>query len=290
MNFEKMHHRQTMYIARVKLNSARFMFVRSLRSGDNEIGELQKRLAENARALSAAKASIRRVSQKNAQKTACSTKHWVLTVQMKQTAVAIYSLSSCAVEPSIVYLESCAAERHWPPRDRADIQRDVEDLFLATDSDVVAAITDHQNPLELTHLALAWKYVHEWNVVNRVRRFNANLGVAVPTRILLDYAEQMRVEIPECARPPPKGVCGDRRAEKWASLLRRRWGGRHVAVPVEEPMDPSELEAKVIVMLAYFLCACNIFCCTTGVDFVTKSGSAWWTRFLVQKMKCGGFA
>ena len=78
-----------------------------------------------------------------------------------------------------------------------------------------------------------------------MRDLNVRLGIALPTRLLLDYAERIRIGIPEFMRPQPKGVCGERRAEKWAGLLRRRWGGRHAAVPSQEPMESSELDAKV---------------------------------------------
>ena len=172
-------------------------------------------------------------------------RQWVLTALMERTTIAIYTLSRYAAEPCIVYLESCARERHWPSRGRDDLQKYVEDLFMATDSAVVAAITDHVDPVDAASLTLAWKYVHEWSVVCRVRDLNVRLGIALPTRLLLDYAERIRTEIPESMRPLPKGVYGERRAEKWAGLLRRRWGGRHAAVPTQEPMESSELDAKV---------------------------------------------
>ena len=172
-------------------------------------------------------------------------RQWVLTAPMERTTIAIYTLARYSAEPCIVYLERCARERHWPSRGREDLQMYVEDLFMGTDSAIVAAMTDHDDPLDEASLTLAWKYVHEWSVVCRVRDLNVRLGIALPTRLLLDYAERIRNEIPESMRPLPKGICGERRAEKWARLLRRRWGGRHAAVPTQEPMESSELDAKV---------------------------------------------
>lgn len=171
---------------------------------------------------------------------------------MERTTLAIYVLSGYVAEPSILYLESCARQRHWPARDRADLERLVEDLFIASETDVVSAITDHDNPLDESVLATAWKYVHEWNVVRPVREVNVTLGVAQPTRLLLDNAEKQRAGIPDRMRPASRGVCGDRRGKKWAALLRRRWGGRYASVPVMEHVDAAELDAKVTHIRAHF--------------------------------------
>ena len=88
-------------------------------------------------------------------------RQWVLTAPMERTTIAIYTLSKYATEPCILYLETCARERHWPSRERDVLQRYVEDLFMATDSAIVAAITDHVDPVDAASLILAWKYVNE---------------------------------------------------------------------------------------------------------------------------------
>ena len=63
---------------------------------------------------------------------------------------------------------------------------------------------------------------------------------------LLQQDETSRLAAPEAFRPPSAGASGERRAKRFAFRLRKRWAGRHAAIPVGEHVDPVELRAKAL--------------------------------------------
>ena len=75
------------------------------------------------------------------------------------------------------------------------------------------------------------------------RGLNEGRGIAPTNNALLTEVERRRVEIPEAFRP--SGVTGGRRAKRFLTRMRRRWGGRYAAIPAgEEHVGPAEVRAK----------------------------------------------
>ena len=208
-------------------------------------------------------------------KTVC--KQWVLTEHMRRVALAAYALSDYQTEPPAMYLQSCARQRHWPARERADLDRLVEDLFLRSDLNELLAIISSTEGSDDETLIEAWKYVHEFSVVTHVREINNEFGVAPPTLLVVDLAERMKTEIADAVRPLSLGASNSRRARRWASRLRKRWGGRYRPVPTRDPVDPSELTAKVA-----FIAVCVSCCAATEICL----GSRWFSFPKMARLAC----
>ena len=220
-----------------------------MRPDDNTVDPLLQRRRELELGLAKISDSRRRARCRS--NTVC--KQWALTEYMRRVALAAYALSECQTEPPVIYLQSCARQRHWPARERTDLDRLVEDLFVACDLTELLALISSTERSDEGVLAVAWKYVHEFSVVTYVRELNHEFGVAPPTELLVDFAERKKTEIADAVRPLSLGVRGSRRARKWVYRLRKRWGGRYRSVPTRDPVDPSELTAKVALIAACFL-------------------------------------
>jgi hypothetical protein len=172
-----------------------------------------------------------RVKLRSAQRQArAEARAWVLPPQFQHAVVAMYQLAGVA-EPAVQYLRACGRERHWPERPDCELVALVEDLFLQIDCEEVAALVDASRPADPSALTVAYKYVEEWRAVDWVRNLNERRGVAPTNWSLLQQVEHTRVQVPADFRPPSAGPAGELRGRRFVRRLRKRWGGRHAAIP-----------------------------------------------------------
>ena len=171
-------------------------------------------------------------------------KMWVLPPHIQRASLAMFMLADYDTEPAVNYLAARARERHWPPRAAEVLATLVEDLFLETDANDLAALVDTSSADDAAALFVATKCVEEWRVVVWARGLNAAKGVAPSTESMLHQAEARRLELPEAARGPPRGAVGESRARRWVARLRRRWAGRFGRVRVRDDLQPSEIQNK----------------------------------------------
>ena len=192
-------------------------------------------------ALAETRAALKRAKRR----ARAEAREWVLSAQLRNASVAMYHLAGTA-EPAVAYLRACARERHWSERADSATTALVEDLYLETGTDEIAALVDEQEPLDAAALTVAFKYVGEWRVAGWARGLNEARGVAPSTAGLLEEYENGRLTVPVAFRPRSAGVSGERRAKRFAYLLRRRWRGAYGAIPVAEHVEPAELQCKAV--------------------------------------------
>ena len=199
-------------------------------------------------------------------------KHWCLSEKVELTTLVIYVLAGYAAPPATVYLKSVGRAHRWPEKRDDDLQRLVEDLFLSFDLGLLATCvqyvfyiapssltlvlhryTDTERPFNCAIMAKAMRYVTEWNLVAEGRQLNLRLGLAVPTRMLLDTAQTREGCLPATVlysqslspfgRPSGHG-------RVWARRFRQRWGARVGKIRLSEPISAEEMKRKVM----YFCC------------------------------------
>jgi hypothetical protein len=194
--------------------------------------------AESAALTSDAKRQRRRLRMS----AAAAARQWVLDEGLRRRVLLIYTLADCTPEPAALYLTAAAAERHWPPRDNADIVRTIEDAFLAADVDEIASLSDVAHPLDAAALRPAIACVEQWRLRSWVEVQNRR-GVNPDTRLVLEEFEQMRAALPADLRPGLwLGTPGARvRATRW----RRRLGGRFAPLRPRDVVPLPELRARV---------------------------------------------
>lgn len=171
-------------------------------------------------------------------------KHWRLTPWLQKVVLIIFSLAGHNAAPGAAYLATVARRRRWPRKTDEDLERGVEDLFLAVDLEELASWCDAANPADPPALEEASRVVEEWRLMRWVQRLNEERGVAPSTSSLLERSAQRRLQLPEAARPPERGVVADGRNRAWALKFRRRWGARHGAIRTLDALPVDEMRAK----------------------------------------------
>ena len=195
---------------------------------------VSEELSETRRALRAVK-----------RKTASSAKQWDLSHQMRNVSLAIYVLAdyhSCA---AVQYLLACGRERHWSEREPLELAALVESIFMQACPDEIAALVDVSDPEDALALAIALKWVHEWNAVSWATHVNEHSGAAPSSRDLLQHALRSASGVPSELRTflPVDG--SGSRAKRWSARVRKRWGGRYARIPEGEDIGHAEITAKV---------------------------------------------
>ena len=89
---------------------------------------------------------------------------WALAPQACNMILAIYILSGYNTDAASKCLQNLGASRGWPAKEHGQLRRIVEDLFLASDSDKLASLTNTAEPSQPRLLQNAIQYVREWNV------------------------------------------------------------------------------------------------------------------------------
>ena len=201
-------------------------------------------LLETRRATRAALADTRAQLGRARRQVRAEALVWVLPPPLQRAVVAMYQLAGVA-EPVVQYLRACGRERHWPERPECELVALVEDLFLQTDADDVAALVDPSHPADPAALKVAYRYLQEWETVAWARDLNTRRGIAPTNWSLLRRADQARLQVPEAFRQAPAGPAGEMRGRRVVRRLRQRWGGRHAAIAAGEHVTAEDMRAKV---------------------------------------------
>ena len=196
---------------------------------------------------------------------------WALTPQACDTILAIYILSGYSMDAAGKYLQDLAASRGWPAKAQGQLRRTVEDLFLASDSDKLASLTNIAEPSQPRLLQNAIRYVREWKVFSWTRRLNLDRGVAPSTSMLVRKA--MAEGVQPCASRAPLRPCVriPRWALKWSRRWRKRWNARIGKIRAREMVSCEEARTKATTFPNPRVRRVQFVGCVLGFDF----GDAW---------------
>ena len=86
---------------------------------------------------------------------------WVLPPHERRVALAIYHKADLDAEPAMKYLAARGRERGWHGLTAADLRTLIEDHYLATEHEEIAALVGNDSPMDETALATALQYVSE---------------------------------------------------------------------------------------------------------------------------------
>ena len=163
---------------------------------------------------------------------------WQLSNWARHTLFAVYDASGYNMGAAVSYLWKLGQRRKWPRRTEAELQRIVEDAFLAADTTEFAALVDISLPSNARAVRAARAHVEEYRVYAWALAANTTVGVAPSTRDLLCERARLRGVTPS--------VLASRKARKWGTKFRRRWGGFYGSIPAAEYMPIAEMLRKVI--------------------------------------------
>ena len=173
---------------------------------------------------------------------------WALAPQACNMILAIYILSGYSTDAASKYLQNLGASRGWPAKEHGQLRRIVEDLFLASDSDKLASLTNTAEPSQPRLLQNAIQYVREWNVFCWAKRLNLDRGVAPSTSMLVRQAMAEGVQV--CASRAPIRACVriPNWARKWARRWRKRWNARIGKIQAREMVPREEARTKATIL------------------------------------------
>ena len=200
-------------------------------------------LRESRRALgSAIKAATRAISSSRrtlafGDIAACG--RWDVQGDLKYVVLLTYVLAGYTPDAAVCLLKRRARQYGWCNLAHADVARVVEDLFLESDTDELAALQDPQDPRGARLLATATVQVEEWRLSAWVAEQNRTAGVAPSTALVLRRYSEQCSHLPASINPSAQRVEGSSAARTWASRWRRRFGGR---VAVLRPRDQLPLD------------------------------------------------
>lgn len=195
-------------------------------------------LAEHRRATREAKRQV-------VQEAKARAAQWVLAGRVLQVVLIAYGLAGYTTEAPATFLAALGRQRGWPQKREDDLSRQVEDAFLAVDTDAFAALTDVQAPSKPEAMRIAIDYVDQWRVARWARQVFVKTGVAPPTSLVLDQFAARRLEWPEELRPPWRGTAGEPRARAFVFRWRLRFGGHFRGKGnVREPVTAAEAHSK----------------------------------------------
>ena len=158
--------------------------------------------------------------------------------------ITIYALADYTAEPAVRFLMDAAKRRKWPPKAEEDLSRLVEEHFLKTDPEALAAWSDVNAPSDAATVKVALKYVEQWRLVAWTRNLNYDSGVAPSTESVLLRLEAARAQLPEELRPAGQGTSADAKARMWAYRWRRRWGARFMKIRARDDVPLKEMQEK----------------------------------------------
>ena len=169
---------------------------------------------------------------------------WRFSEQLQRAALVLFGKGNGSAAAA-AFLAKEAEKRQWPEKAEAELRKMVEEWFLEIDIDVFNDLCDPASPSDPVAMRLAMKFWQEWSVASYIEEANFDKGVAPSTAAVLDRCEQLRLDVPEEARPAAKGVVAQGKARAWAFRFRKRWGFSHGAIPTKDDMPAQERWAKV---------------------------------------------
>ena len=169
---------------------------------------------------------------------------WQLAPRLKAVVLAIFLLAQYQAAPAIKFLHHIGQKRSWPQKDDEELERIVEDLFLAADVEQLGRLVDLDEPEDSAVATEALQYLEEWRAVEFVRDANSRLGVAPSTEDILRKLEANRLQIPESLRPVSKGTATQAKARMWAKRWRERWGGCYGKLRLRDDTPVAEMQEK----------------------------------------------
>ena len=171
---------------------------------------------------------------------------WKLNDKLKKISLILYVKAGYRVCAAVSFLTREACKRKWYGKEETAVAEIVEAEFLRADVDWLARLLDEEQPADENALRRALVIFDEWLVAEWVQNVNRRQGVAPPTALVLQKLSGHRLGHAELVRPRDVGNVSEGRARKWASVWRKRWGGRHGRVRVTgEDMEPAEMRSKV---------------------------------------------
>ena len=175
---------------------------------------------------------------------------WALPPHACDAILAIYILSGYNMDAAGKYLHDLGASRGWPAKEQLQLRQIVEDLFLASDSDKLASLTNVEEPSQPRILQTAMQYVREWKVFCWTRALNLDRGIAPSTSMLVRQA--MVEGVQPCAARAPIRPCAriPHWARKWARRWRKRWNARIGKIQAREMVSLEEARAKATIFLS----------------------------------------
>ena len=112
-------------------------------------------LADAKRAVCSSVADARAALRRVRRRETARAKAWLLTTEMQHVTIIAFVLSDYNVEPCERYLNMCGRERHWPEPADGELETLVENVFLRTECNLIAALSDATDPLDRNALAIA---------------------------------------------------------------------------------------------------------------------------------------
>ena len=170
---------------------------------------------------------------------------WQLSPHEANVAIIIYMVSGYSLAPTVEYLQQLGRRRKWPQKASDILSSLAADLFLAVEPMRLAELSDQEDPAAPAAMSTACAFLAEWDLFSWVDDANRLKGVAPSTEALLQELERRRLQLPEAARFPSRGVSSESRARVWALQWRKRWGAHHGRVRVRVDISAAEMRAKV---------------------------------------------
>ena len=171
--------------------------------------------------------------------------HWKLHGTFGNTALAVYMLTDCAVQPVCEFLKRGGEQRGWDDLDVDSMLLLVVDFFLGRTTAELDAITNADNPLDQTALVRAHAFVNAFNMDPWTKARN-NDGLEASTALVLDEMQRKVDQVNPTVRPPSWGVPEDGAARKRVHRWRKLRGGRFGFLPTEEDITTTEMREKAV--------------------------------------------
>jgi len=195
-------------------------------------------------AIAAVRSEARKAKRQAKDATKAAAKAWQLSDFLLHATLIIYVLTDYKMEPAIKFLAANGRKRHWPEKSDEECEGLVECLFLEADLTDLVAWTDLEDPADIDAMRAALVYVQQWGLVEWARRLNSECGVAPSTESVLQRLEDKRQGVPVRVRPSCIGSSSTVKGRMWASSWRRRWGGRHGRIRIQDDVSMPELRQK----------------------------------------------
>ena len=163
---------------------------------------------------------------------------------LQRVALILYDKGRHDPAAAAEFLAKEAQKRQWPAKPEAEVRRIPQDWFLEIDINDFNDLCDSARPSDPGAMRLAMQFWQEWSLAAWVEDANFSKGVAPSTAAVLDRYEQLRLDVPEAARPAARGVVSQCKARAWALRFRKRWGLKHGAIPAVDDVPVQEMNQK----------------------------------------------
>ena len=204
-------------------------------------GGKREELLESKAALDGALAAVKK-EIKAAQKRLRN--QWRFSKLLQRVALILYDKGRHDPAAAAEFLAKETQKRQWPAKPEAEVRRLPQDWFLEIDINDFNDLCDSASPSDPGAMRLAMQFWQEWSLAAWVEDANFSKGVAPSTAIVLDRYEQLRLDVPEAARPAARGVVAQGKARAWALRFRNRWGLKHGATPTRDDVSAQEIEPE----------------------------------------------